>query len=418
MDGPGSVTLRPDMLIAAGLVALGLWSGATGLLVVGVLVVATGALRSLWSRRGSVGLEYRRELGSDRAVWGDRVPLTLAVENHKLLPLAWLRTDDFVSEDLVVDPVSTVPTERPGIASLRTTWSLAPYEEVRRHLAIVAERRGRYRFESVALTVADLFGRSATTVERPLPATLVVRPRTVPVQVLGPAALPLGSRRIRHGLVEDPALFAGVRPFQRGDPRRRIHERATARLGRPVSKRFEPSAVRDVVVVLDVQTLPGPVWLLQWDDELVEALAVAAGSLARRVLDDGSACGLAVNAWTYQPDRIGFVPPRAGPGQLARILDLLGRMSPVPSMPYSRMLATLTRRIPAGALVVTMSGRDPSELGPGLRRLRAGGFELLHVAVGQDASAYAAKVRHLGIPARVAELAPDWRTCDVVALAG
>ncbi|MER3418213.1 MAG: hypothetical protein C4343_03705 [Chloroflexota bacterium] len=216
----------------------------------------------------------------------------------------------------------------------------------------------------------------------------------------------------------DPALFAGVRPFQRGDPRRRIHERATARLGRPVSKRFEPSAVRDVVVVLDVQTLPGPVWLLQWDDELVEALAVAAGSLARRVLDDGSACGLAVNAWTYQPDRIGFVPPRAGPGQLARILDLLGRMSPVPSMPYSRMLATLTRRIPAGALVVTMSGRDPSELGPGLRRLRAGGFELLHVAVGQDASAYAAKVRHLGIPARVAELAPDWRTCDVVALAG
>lgn len=418
MDGFALPSVRPDVLGATLLVALGVWSGATGLVVVGFLVVATGALRSLWSRHGTVGLEYRRELGSDRAVWGDRVPVTLVVENRKLLPLAWLRADDFVSEELVVDPLPTVPTERPGIASLRTTWSLAPYEEVRRHVTIVAERRGRYRFESVALTVADLFGRSTTTVELPLPAILVVRPRTVPVQVRGPAALPFGPRRIRHGLVEDPALFAGVRPFQRGDPRRRVHERATARLGRPVSKRYEPSAVRDVVVALDVQTLPGPVWLLQWDEELVERLAVAAGSLARRILEDGAACGLAVNAWTYQPDRIGFVPPRAGPGQLARILDLLGRMSSVPSIPYGRMLGTLVRRVPAGALVVTMSGRDVGEAAPVFRRLRAAGFELLHVALGSEAAAHAARARRLGVAARVAELAPDWRTCDVVELAG
>jgi uncharacterized protein (DUF58 family) len=407
---------RSDVLVAVGLVALGLWSGATGLVVVGLLVVTTGALRSLWSQRGTVALSYRRELGAERAVWGDRIPLTLTVANAKLLPLAWLRVDDYVSDELVVEPLSTTPTERPGIASLRTTWSLAPYEEVRRHATIVAERRGRFRFESVALTVADLFGRSATTVEQPLPATLIVRPRTVPVQVLGPAALPFGPRRIRQGLVEDPALFAGVRPFQRGDPRRRVHERATARLGRPVSKRFEPSAVRDVVIALDIQTLPGPIWRLQWDDDLVEGLAVAAGSLARRILDDGSACGLAVNAWTYQPDRIGFVAPRAGPGQLARLLDLLGRMSPVPSIPAGRMLGAVARRIPAGSLVVTMSGRDPSELGPALRRLRASGFELLHVAVGREATAHAATARRLGVPVRVAGLAPDWRRCDVLEL--
>lgn len=417
MESPAVRALHPDVLVALILVGLGIWSGATGLVVVGLLVIGTGWLRSLWSKRGTIGLVYRRELGSDRAVWGDRIPLTLGVENRKVLPLAWLQIDDFVSDGLVVEPLPTIPTERPGIASLRTTWSLAPYEEVRRRLAIVAERRGRYRFESVALTVADLFGRSATTVEQPLPETLIVRPRTVPVSIRGPAALPFGPRRIRRGLVEDPALFAGVRPFQPGDPRRRVHERATARLGRPVSKRFEPSAARDVVVALDIQTLPGPVWLLQWDEELVEGLAVAAGSLARRLLDDGAACGLAVNAWTYQPERIGFVPPRAGPGQLARILDLLGRMTPVASIPYGRMLGGLARRIPTGSLVVTLSGRDPSEFGPALRRLRASGFELLHVAVGPEARLHTATAGRLGIPARVAALAPDWRTCDVLELA-
>lgn len=413
----GVLVPGPSGLVVAVLVGLGLWSGATGLVFVGLIVGLTTWLRTVWSRRGPVALLYRRELASERAVWGDRVPLTLVVENRKILPLAWLRTDDFVGDELVLDGIATVPTERPGIASLRMTWSLAPYEEVRRQLAIVAERRGRFRFESVALTVADLFGRSATTVERPLPATLVVRPRTVPVRLGGPAVLPLGPRRLRRGLVEDPALFAGIRPFQRGDPRRRVHERATARLGRPVSKRFEPSAARDVVIALDAQTVPGPVWLLQWDDDLVESLAVAAGSLARRLLDDGAACGLAVNAWTYQPDRIGFVPPRAGPGQLARILDLLGRLTTVPSMPYPRLLGAIGRRISAGSLVMTLSSRDPSDALPVLRRLRSSGFEILHIALGPEATAHAALVRRFGLPARVARLAPDWRTCHAIELA-
>lgn len=417
MSSASSPSFSPVGLVVAVLLVLGLWSGATGLVFVGLVVGVTAWLRTVWSRRGPIGLTYHRELGSERVVWGDRVPLTLVVENRKLLPLAWLTTDDFVSDDLVVDGAPVVPTERPGIASLRTTWSLAPYEEVRRHLEIVAERRGRFRFESVALTVADLFGRSAATVEEPLPATLIVRPRTVPVQVVGPAALPFGPRPIRRGLVEDPALFAGVRPFQPGDPRRRVHERAMARLGRPVSKRFEPSAVRDVVVALDVQTLPGPVWLLQWDEELVEALAVAAGSLARRVLDDGAACGLAVNAWTYQPDRIGFVPPRAGPGQLARILDLLGRMTPVPSMPYPRMLGMIARRVPAGSLVLGLTSRDPVELVPTLRRLRSSGFEVLLVALGPEAASHAAAARRHGLPVRLASLGSGWRTCHALELA-
>ena len=72
----------------------------------------------------------------------------------------------------------------------------------------------------------------------------------------------MGTRRARQGLQEDPALFAGVRPFQPGDSRRRLHWRATARVGQPVSKKFEPSTIRETLIALDVQTTDAAYWVM------------------------------------------------------------------------------------------------------------------------------------------------------------
>lgn len=405
-------------LVAAGLVVLGVLGGAPGLILPGVLALLTSWLSSLWSRRGLDDVRYDRRLANDRAVWGDRVELEVSIENRKLLPLAWLQADDFATDGLVLAERRLIPSERPGLTILRNVWSLAPFEQVRRRVHVDAAHRGRFGFESVRLTVADLFGRDVASRETARPATLLVRPRTVPVRTARGAVVPLGSRRARHGLVEDPSLFAGVRPFQPGDPRRRIHQRASARVGRPVSKRFEPSTARQVVIALDIQTHDGPYWLLAYDEDLVESLAVAAASLARRLLADGAACGLAVNGWTYSLAQIGFVPPRAGRDQLTRIADLLARTSSVASVPFERVLATLPGRLPAGTLVITLGSRDPTSLAPALRRLRASGFEVRHVALGPGSRVQATQARRAGLDAVAAGLDPDWRTSDALTLAG
>lgn len=406
------------LVVAGVLLVLGIVTAAPGIILLAVLTVLTAWLSTLWTRHGLARVTYRRQLANDRAVWGDLVQLEVAIENRKVLPLAWVRAEDFVTEGLeIVDQVLT-SSGRYGFSILQNVWSLGPFERVVRRHQIHTNHRGRVEFDGVRLTVADLFGRDAASGDTDLLDTLLIRPRTVPVQAARGAVVPLGARRALRGLVEDPSLFAGVRPFQAGDSRRRIHQRAFARTGRPLSKRFDPSTARQIVVALDIQTESLPYWSLAYEDDVIESLAVATASLCRRLLADGAACGVAFNGWTYSLARVGFVPPRAGGDQLIRITDQLARMSSTPSVPFEHVLATLPARLAPGTLVLTVSSRDPTRFAPTLRRLRASGYEHRHVGLGSDAVAHAARARLAGIDAVAAALDPDWRTSATLTLAG
>jgi uncharacterized protein (DUF58 family) len=209
-------------------------------------------------------------------------------------------------------------------------------------------------------------------------------------------------------------LFAGVRPYQAGDQLRRIHWKATARLGRPVSRRYDPAREREVLLALDMQTLPGPSWMLNWDDDLVEGLCVAALSLARSFVEDGIAVGLAVNAFSDRPQRVVYLPPSAAPIQVAAIADHLADVSPFASLPFDRLLAGTARRAPLGCSIVALSGRDPVEFVPILRRLSAQGYRVSHAAFGPDADRWSAHARALGVHSAGFRLHPDWQTADAL----
>ena len=284
------------------LVIVGALAHAPGLIAVGVIVALVWLLRSLWTRFGLRGVTYERKLGATRALVGEDIPLKLTVRNRKWLPLPWLEVEDFVSEGMSVAGRPLEPSDQPGFGILRTTWTLGWFQRVTRTLNIVAERRGLYDFSTVRLRVADLFAPDSVESEEVEKLRYRIVPRHVPVRASAPLSDLPGTTKVVRGLFEEPALFAGVRPYQPGDPLKRIHWKASARLGRPVSRRYDPVHERDVVIALDAQTVPGPFWMMQYDDDLVEGLCVAAMSLARGMVAGGVACGLAVNAYTSQTE--------------------------------------------------------------------------------------------------------------------
>ena len=255
--------------------------GAPGLVVVGVLLAAVGLLRGLWSRRGLRGVTYERQLSADRAMWGESIDLRVTVRNPKLLPVPWLQVSDHITEDAVVEDRELLPAGRPGWAVLQTTWTLGWFERVTRRMTLLADRRGVVSFGLVRLRVADLFARTSAVEEIESEASYRVVPRIVPVRVAARSSLMGGTARATRGLFEEPSLFAGVRPYQPGDRLRRVHWKATARRGRPLSRRFDPGREREAVIVVDMQTVPGPYWQMTFDDDLAEGLSVAAASLAR-----------------------------------------------------------------------------------------------------------------------------------------
>jgi uncharacterized protein (DUF58 family) len=179
-----------------------------------------------------------------------------------------------------------------------------------------------------------------------------------------------------------PAAYAGVRDYQPGDPLRKLHHRASARVGRPMTKRYDPAREREVLIALDIQSLDGPAWQPTYDDDLVESLCVTVASLARHLRNDGAAVGVAVAGYSGAPRPVAVLAPSEAAEQLPRILDLLARLSPFPSASFDRLLGTVPRGLRPGTEVVVVTARDPGPYLAAMRRLRSIGFGVTLLAIG------------------------------------
>ncbi len=402
------------------MVAVAAFLDAPGLVLVAVVTLAYGSLTRLWTRFGIRRIEYTRTLSANRAVAGDSVDLDVTIWNRKPLPLPWVGADDLVTDGLAIRerPKLERAEERLNLSILHNAWALAWYERVIRHFHLDDLRRGVYEFGPVHLRVRDILGRAAVDEEQDLPDTLVVGPRTAPIRRLRADTAPIGERRARQSLHSDPALFGGVRPFQPGDSLRRVHWRATARLGTPVSRRYEPARGREVVLAIDVQTVEGADWAMVWDEPTFEDLCVTAASLARQLLRDGASVGLAAASFTGTPQRQAWLAPQAARGQLSRVESILARIGPIASGPFAGMLTWLTRRLPPGATIMVLTARDPVGHLPAIRRLRRSGYTVQLIAQGGERAAHASRARRAGIPAFTAEVIPNAEHAEAILLGG
>jgi uncharacterized protein (DUF58 family) len=396
------------------IVLAGAAAGVPGVVALGIVATGFAAARALWLRTGSATVSYTRRLTSDRAVCGDEIGLSVGVRNRGPLPLPWVRTVDILGRGVAVhrrvpEGVASTPPEATR-GELVGGWTLGPFEAAVRHFVIATTRRGAYELGPSAVSAGDLLGRPLPVHEVESRIRYVVRPRMVGVRGLDDARDWEGERRARVGLVEDPSRYAGLRAYRPGDPIRRIHWRASARTGRTLTRRFDPSRRQDVLLALDLRVPRGPAIGAAERDEATEGLVVATMSLARSFLADGAAVGLAVPGFAGGR-RILYLPPNATEAGLELMADLLARLDAIPSMAFPRLLSDIARRVPPGTTIVTLGAVDPIETVPALRELRRAGFGVVHLAFGDEAAAFAGRASAAGIPARTARLDGPWATC-------
>jgi len=381
-------------------------------ILLGVVVLLLDVVHVAWERQGLAGIRYSRRLGSHRTPFGEPIEVDVEVHNRRRLPVSWLRADDEASAGVEVCERDLEDGEEPGTSVLRNAWTLRPWERVRRRFHVFTEQRGVFTLGPVDLSVGDPFARRAAEERRGVTDTFTVWPRTVPTTELEPPDRWGDLERARGGLAEDPARFAGVRPYAPGDPLRRIHARASARTGAPVTKRFEPSRDREVLIALDVQAAEGAAWDAGWADDDVEALYVVTASIARSLALRRVAFGIIAAGYAGAETRIASVPVSLAPGQAERVLDLLARLSGHASMPFERLLTGAARSVRPGTTVLVITMRDPRTFVTALRRLEAAGGDVVLVAAGRHAARDAGRARSAGIAARRAILDGHWRTAE------
>ncbi len=219
---------------------------------------------------------------------------------------------------------------------------LAPYEERTVGYEVTPGRRGAFPFAPTALRLRRPGGLAEGEESLDLPATASVQPDLAELREQGLRArrdllTSAGARRAR--LLGRDGDFERLREFVAGDDIRRVDWKATARAGRPIVRVHQAERAQNLILLVDATRLMAARAAAgtKMDFAVRAALLVAWVALGR-----GDRVGVAV----FDAGVRAWLPPRSGPGQFRRILDLLYDQQPVQRFPRYREAA---RRV-AGAV--------------------------------------------------------------------
>lgn len=364
-------------------ILLGLLLKGEGLIALAACLLTVLPVAWLWNHWSLQGLEYRRYLDRQRVFPGETVEITLEVINRKPLPLSWLRFQDEF-------PLSVAPVDAPLSPSassettgyLRTAFSIRWYERVRRSFSLHCRQRGYYYLGPVKAESGDLFTLFTSEEERLVMDVLIVYPQIWPLKDLGISArAPFGEIRTQHSLIQDPTRTQGIRDYRPEDGFRHVHWKASARRGELQTRLYEPTTDMNLVVVLDVATMP-KIWMGVRQDLLEQAVVVAA-SIANYATEQKWTMGLLSNGLPRSDQPI-KVPPGRSPDQLARVLEALAAVTSFSTSSVAALLRAESPRIPLGATLVVVSAIVTDELLVTLLQLKEAGRRVVLVSLDEN----------------------------------
>jgi uncharacterized protein (DUF58 family) len=374
---------RPWYGLALLLFVFSLFSQQPLLFLAALFTFLVAIVPDLWYRNALRHLIVRQYVNHRNVFFGEEVTLSVSIENHKFLPLPWLKVENKIVPPLAVLSKKTYRLQNARRDTLAGTWLLWAFQLVTRQYRMRCQERGFHRFGPVRLQSSDPFGWLECEVTVPAFESLVVYPLIAPLEALGLSSVhPLGEHTTTRRLLEDPLQVAGVRDYVLGDDPRRIHWKATARTGALCSKVYETPALRRLLLLLDVgnyfETARGT------DLEIQELTIATAASLGIWALDEGYTVGLLANCLMMTPsaghalpvsqpteeldtiklDREGFsasdlspvsVPFSSDDGQYERLLSTLARLVPQSSGSIGALMDIEDRMFPLGTTVLLVS---------------------------------------------------------------
>lgn len=336
---------------------------------VAYLFLGVYLLSQVWMRRAMRQVRARRRFPA-RAFSGDETTTELLVHNDGWLPVVWLKLHESLPVDLTAPPF------------LREVIVLGPQERRRLTHTLECRRRGYYAIGPLRLRVGDLLGIADPGDVQIEAEPFIVYPRVVRLHELGlPTRSPLVALPARTPLFEDPTRVMGVRPYQRGDSPRRIHWTATASARQLLVKQYEPSIARETLIFLDLDREHYGRRRRYTATEL--AIVVAASMAHHIIVNEGLSVGLATEGWDpLSEEKARFsLPPRVERSHLMRLLEVLARIEVVEGTSFPDLLRQESVKLPWGATLAVIAGRESEQLFDTVVYLRRAGFALSLILV-------------------------------------
>jgi uncharacterized protein (DUF58 family) len=353
------------------------------LLVVALGLFGVALVSWVWNQLSFFGLYYDRRLSETRAFLGETIELTLEVRNQKFLPLTWLEILDLFPAELPVEGGEVVPNRASNLGEFRTFWMPGAFQGLRRRFTVSCDERGYHSYGPATISTGDGFGFFSRKAVKTEQDHLIIYPRLYSVAELRlPAKNPFGERAARDRLFEDPLRTMGIREWQPADGLRRVHWKATARHQRMLSRIYEPSEEPQVLIFLNVTTLPR-----HWQGSipaLTERVISVAASLAALCVEDRVSVGLISNGMLPGSDQPLRLLPGRSPNQLVRILESLAGITSFASLPIEEMVLRESPKLPWGATLVVVSAIAHDDLLAALVELDDAGREVVLFTLAEE----------------------------------
>ncbi len=255
---------------------------------------------------------------------GDELELIEEIDNAKLLPLPWVRTEISCSRWLTFHGSRNTnakdDTQKGLISGI---FTLRSRRKCRRTWRIKCEKRGLFTIDDVSVTVSDLFGlvRSARVIKLNQQLRILPVPAEMERGEMSGDAF-IGDIPVRRFVLPDPFMISGAREYTGREPMNRIHWAQSARCGSLMVYSNEFTTERCVLILLNVQrSFYGE--RQQMSLPMLEALIKGAAFMLERCAETHTQCALSVNC--PQP-----IKPEPGEGYehrmncLRRLAELSG----------------------------------------------------------------------------------------------
>lgn len=285
-----------------------------------------GIQAAIFGRYGIRRLRYTRKFSSRELFAGESLEMIEELENHKWLPVPWLRVESRMPPSLLFGAQSNLQIE--GDRYHRSVFFLRPYERIVRRHKVTANARGVFDMSSVVMTGGDLFTISKNSTEQRVDTHLTVYPRLLrPEKMPFPSSRFQGELPVRRWIQPDPFLYSGIREYRPGDARRDVHWRASARMGALQVIQRDYTASPRLLVLINVQ-IEEHQWNKLNEEELsvIERGISMAATLLLHAIDNGVEAGLGCNGCAEENGDTILLPPAASARQRDLLLDTLARL--------------------------------------------------------------------------------------------
>lgn len=264
--------------------------------IVIVIAVILTAEYLIFSKYALKSIYYSVEINKSEVYEGEYLELIETVENRRLIPLPWIKTELCASKWLAFlkknSPVQTLGDENTFIPGV---FSLKPHSRCIRTRKIKCLKRGIFSFDNTIITATDMLGLAKVSYSIPLSITVTVLPTASDNEdALLSFTEPIGEIPVKRFINDDPFMIAGSDEYTGREPLNRINWNYTAALNKLTVYNNEYSTSRSVLILMNMQRKDiYPVTCTDYKD--VEAFIKLTVKICEECLDNGCPCAFVTN---------------------------------------------------------------------------------------------------------------------------